>query len=174
MKLIDKAKRLYESANDDQKHVLESLFPELKESESEDETIRKDIISHLQFLAQYCSESMPDVDKWIAWLEKQSIQQIRTGLEWVNTIDDACDKRYSEEYTQGEYCHKQSFKWGFQEGVDWLEKQGEQKSAWSEEDEQIILSIEQVMNCASLLNIVPEKMDKIRTWLKSLKQRIGK
>jgi hypothetical protein len=38
-------------------------------------------------------------------------------------------------------------------------------SAWSKEDEQIILSIEQVMNCASLLNVVPEKIDKIRTWI---------
>lgn len=48
----------------------------------------------------------------------------------------------------------------------------EQNSAkWSEEDEQIILSIEQVMNCASFLNIVPEKIDKIRSWLKSLKER---
>lgn len=43
--------------------------------------------------------------------------------------------------------------------------------AWSKEDEMIALSIEQVMNCASLLNIVPEKIDKIRTWLKSLKSR---
>lgn len=23
-------------------------------------------------------------------------------------------------YSEGEYCHKQSFCWGFQEGVDWL------------------------------------------------------
>ena len=46
-----------------------------------------------------------------------------------------------------------------------------QKPAWSEEDEMIALSIEQVINCASLLNIVPEKVDKIRTWLKSLKDR---
>lgn len=45
------------------------------------------------------------------------------------------------------------------------------KQEWSEEDEKIALSIEQVMNCASLLNIVPEKVDKIRTWLKSLKDR---
>lgn len=42
---------------------------------------------------------------------------------------------------------------------------------WSEEDEMITLSIEQVMNCASLLNIVPEKIDKIRAWLKSLKDK---
>lgn len=48
----------------------------------------------------------------------------------------------------------------------------EQNSAWSEEDEKIALSIEQVMNCASLLNIVPEKIDKIRTWLKDLKERV--
>ena len=48
----------------------------------------------------------------------------------------------------------------------------EQKPDWSEEDEKIALSIEHVMNCASLLNIVPEKVDKIRTWIKSLKQRM--
>ena len=42
---------------------------------------------------------------------------------------------------------------------------------WSEEDEKIALSIEHVMNCASLLNIVPDKIDKIRVWLKSLKDR---
>jgi ribosome assembly protein YihI (activator of Der GTPase) len=51
----------------------------------------------------------------------------------VNAIDDACNKRYSEEYSKGEYCHEQSFKWGFQEGVDWLEKQNEQKTIDDEE-----------------------------------------
>ena len=49
--------------------AAEFIFPELKESE--DENVRKEIISHLQFLAKYCIESMPNVDKWIAWLEKQ-------------------------------------------------------------------------------------------------------
>lgn len=46
------------------------------------------------------------------------------------------------------------------------------KQEWSEEDEMITLSIEQVINCASLLNIVPEKIDKIKSWLKSLKERV--
>lgn len=66
---------------------------------------------------------------WFAekWLEKQTTPQVRTGLEWENTIDDACDVRYTEEYSHDEYCHEQSFKWGFKEGVDWLEKQGEHK-----------------------------------------------
>lgn len=51
-------------------------------------------------------------------------------------------------------------------------KKIEQKPAWSKEDEQMILGIEQVMNCASLLNIVPEKIGKVKSWLKSLKERI--
>lgn len=36
---FEEAKRLYETANADQRYVLESLFPELKELE--DERIRK-------------------------------------------------------------------------------------------------------------------------------------
>lgn len=36
---IKEAKRLYETANADQRYVLESLFPELKESELVNETI---------------------------------------------------------------------------------------------------------------------------------------
>lgn len=56
--------------------------------------------------------------------------------------------------------------------IAWLEKQddvNEISAEWSEKDEQMILSIEQVMNCASLLNIVPEKIDNIKSWLKSLR-----
>ena len=29
------------------------------------------------------------------------------------------EKRYEKEYSKGEYCHEQSFKWGFQEGYDY-------------------------------------------------------
>ena len=52
-------------------------------------------------------------------------------------------------------------------------KKGEKPAAWSEEDEGIVLSIEQVIKAASLLNIVPEKLDKIDKWLKRIKKRIG-
>jgi hypothetical protein len=122
---LEEAKRLYETANADQKYVLESLFPEL--AESKDERVRKDLIIYLRSILSNKKYGDKFIESWIAWLEKQSMPQVRTGLEWVNTIDDACDKRYSEEYAHGEYCHEQSFKWGFQEGVDWLEQQGEQK-----------------------------------------------
>ena len=61
---------------------------------------------------------------------------------------------------------------------EWLKSikgrvQPQPKQEWSEEDEKIALSIEQIMNCASLLNLVPEKIEKVRSWLKSLKERIG-
>lgn len=61
------------------------------------------------------------------------------------------------------------------EVIAWLEEQSKQKFVeWSKEDEVIILQIKQIMNCASLLNLVPDKLDKINKWLKSLKQRIKK
>jgi len=107
---------------------LQDLFPELKESE--DEKIKKVLVDYFK---RYKEQEECGIktffgiptDNIIAWLEKQVTPQVKTGIEWVNTIDDACDKRYSEEYAEGEYCHEQSFKWGFQEGVEWLEKQGD-------------------------------------------------
>ena len=32
------------------------------------------------------------------------------------------ERIYNEEYSTGEYCHEQSFKWGFQEGFDFAMK----------------------------------------------------
>lgn len=50
--------------------AIENIFPEL--AESEDERIRKDIISYLRnekIVKRYISDI--EIDKWIAWLEKQ-------------------------------------------------------------------------------------------------------
>ena len=126
---LEKAKEVYnrKDATDGGKLILESMFPELKENE--DEKMREMAIK-----AVYAPEAQSCIKSWgvnpddvIAWLEKQGKLQVKTGLEWYNTIDDACDERYLEEYAHGEYCHEQSFKWGFQEGVEWLEKQGAHK-----------------------------------------------
>lgn len=90
-------------------------------SDKDNERLKKTTIA---FLKDFAEQGYENAVECIDWLENQAAPQIRTGVEWVNTIDDACDKRYSEEYADGEYCHEQSFKWGFQEGVDWLEKHG--------------------------------------------------
>ena len=132
---LEKAKEVYnrKDATDGGKLILESMFHELKESE--DEKMREMAIK-----AIYAPEAQSCIKSWginpddvIAWLEKQDKLQVRRGLEWYNTIDDACDERYLEEYAHGEYCHEQSFKWGFQEGVEWLEKQGAQKPIISDD-----------------------------------------
>lgn len=110
-------------------------YTDLKQSKKLAMIMSKDI-SAIGIVRQILHVCECTKNKLIAWLEKKSTPQVRTGLEWVNTIDDACDKRYSEEYAHGEYCHEQSFKWGFQEGVDWLEKQGKNNMGISEATKQ--------------------------------------
>ena len=34
----------------------------------------------------------------------------------------AAKETYDKDYSYGEYCHEQSFLWGFQEGVEWVKK----------------------------------------------------
>ena len=36
-----------------------------------------------------------------------------------DTMYNESEKVYKEQYSTGEYCHEQSFKWGFQEGYDY-------------------------------------------------------
>jgi len=145
---------------------IDENCPELKESE--DEEIRKELIEKVKETPACIG--FDNKNAVLAWLEKQSTPQVRTGLEWLNTIDDACDKRYAEEYAHGEYCHEQSFKWGFQEGVDWLEKQGEKKSAeWSEEDERMFNSaLWHIKNSCSNGGKNSGEFE-VYNWLKSLK-----
>ena len=143
---------------------IESIFPELKESE--DDRIRKELIEHIKAnqWADYVLFQKFSPDDVIAWLEKQkSVEEIvaRCKDSWYNEgkiAGMAEGLSDDEKYQQGWH--------------DAIEKQGEQNHAWSKEDERMMLSIEQVMNCASLLNIVPQKIDKVRTWLKSIKERI--
>lgn len=78
----EEAKRLYQNANNDQKYVLESLFPELKESE--DERIRKTLI---EYFNAYPKDYFGGLKKsyLLAWLEKQGeedkIEALRTEYE---------------------------------------------------------------------------------------------
>jgi len=76
---LEKAKRLYETANADQRYVLESLFPELKKSE--DEKIRKVLIDYFK---RYKEQEECGIktfygiptDNILAWLEKQGEQKL--------------------------------------------------------------------------------------------------
>lgn len=73
------AQRLYETANADQRYVLERLFPELKESE--DERTRQEIV---RFIRMEVEDEIVG-NKWLAQLEKQAEQksQGKSALEAI-------------------------------------------------------------------------------------------
>lgn len=70
---IKEAKRLYETANADQKYVLESLFPEIRESD--DERIKKSLISYLHGLGEFDYPDKKTYHDWLKWIEKQGEQE---------------------------------------------------------------------------------------------------
>lgn len=80
---LEEAKRLYKFSNDDQRYVLEDLFPELKESEDEDEKIRIAILNYLRKMWANCKDNVCGVhiEDAIAWLEKQGEQKLINKIE---------------------------------------------------------------------------------------------
>lgn len=92
---LEEAKRLYETATPDQKYVLESLFPELKESE--DEKIRKTLI---EYFNAYPKDYFGGLKKscLLAWLEKQGSEP-NWCYHKVNLSN--CSEEYRKAYYDG-------------------------------------------------------------------------
>lgn len=103
---LEEAKRLYKTANADQRYVLEKLFPELRETE--DEKIRKWIINEIKIKHHNLDEENVDfADKAIAWLEKQEgCEHIRK--EWLEHIKQSW---YKEGFIDGKYSGGTSKEW---------------------------------------------------------------
>lgn len=52
-------------------------------------------------------------------MNRQELQESFCSFE---ELDEGCQETWKEKgYSRGQYCHKQSFQWGFQEGVQWAE-----------------------------------------------------
>ena len=118
------------------KATLERIFPELKESEDE-KWIPKEIIKYLKEKGDFRS-------CWIAWLEKQGEQKIKTPEESLGIDSDTYNKIVDE-------CIY-----------------GEQKPAsWSKEDEKQARQIERIVHDGCT-----QKLQKqIADWFESLKER---
>ena len=108
---LEEAKRLYKTANADQRYVLEKLFPELRETD--DEKIRKNLINfldavwHLGKNANFDEHSKADCAEWISWLEKQEgCELIRK--EWLEHIKQSW---YKEGFIYGKYGGGTSKEW---------------------------------------------------------------
>lgn len=64
---------------------------------------------------------------------------------------DKSDEVYQKDYSTGEYCHEQSFKWGFQEGYEQTEKD----LGWHSVDESLPPIDEEVIVLTDDLNTAP-------------------
>ena len=95
---LSKAKEIYtrEDATDGGKKILESMFPELKETE--DERIRRNIINFLTYGVSIADlASLRDREECIAWLEKQTEQKPAISDETINEMV----TRYSDTPQEG-------------------------------------------------------------------------
>jgi hypothetical protein len=159
---LERARQVMEGKTGFIRKEVEEVFPELKESE--DERIRRELIAFLKENLETGRAdetwSLSGLKKWISWLEKQG-EQLPVGFYYVNS--------------EGKKFYSDAFKYG--DVILHVEKQGEQKPAWSEEDEERItntLSVLSVQVCwdgatGEKKNPYQKEID----WLKSLQQRIG-
>lgn len=120
--VIKKAESLYKAAEPMSgcNVIIETLFPKLKESE--DERIRKSITEFFKnFSKNGTYKAIPDVTKWIAWLEKQGKNNIGISEATKKKLEDNLNKALEKETPES---------WN-----KFLDKQCEQKPAWREEDD---------------------------------------
>ena len=64
---------------------------------------------------------LSDIEKILGCVKNgdKNLFEISNDFE---TMYNESERIYNEEYSTGEYCHEQSFKWGFQEGFDFAMK----------------------------------------------------
>ena len=167
---------------------LEIIFPELKESE--DERIRKGIIELVKQSSEILDKQ--NQNNMIAWLEKQGESYTKKDvddayLKGVTNTKNEIEKQYEANYQirkdiatfifnyRGDI--KDRAKWMDYLGikVSFVEKQGENKSTWSEGDERIVTALMEGFRYHQLFNPrfgeVPNA--EIISWIKSLKERLS-
>ena len=192
-KALDNARLMYDAGNNDVKHIVGQLFPEL--AENEDERIRKAIVNAIHNYAYRLEEKIPT--EWLVWLEKQGEKKSIT-FNNAHIIDSALNDYCCKQY---DALHKEnggvlSFARLQHLAMDiygWCNEylQGEQEpeenkgnicgispnSAWSEEDEQHIDSLLKRLEgmCKKGATYIATRFPVSQDidWLKSLKERKG-
>lgn len=183
LQIEDKAKR-YDVAlkaavvahKDEDKHLkatLERIFPELKESE--DERIRKELITHCKSIRCVTEEGAEGVAKWIDWLEKQGEQKPAWSKEddkiLKSIIINIENLQFSEDMQEKYHHIPNENKSYYQIKIDWLKSLKDRvvpqlKQEWSEEDEDNLNSAIYYIRREPYYE---EKVEPIIDWLKSLR-----
>lgn len=123
--------------------VCEQIFPEL--AESEDERIRKDLITYLKSVQGETLDLTISVPKWIAYLEKQkeSLHISETCKEKPNSFTDK-DEKMLERVLESLVCYRSKV---YDEGEGELAREIDEEIAWMQAwEEQKPLSPEEKMN----------------------------
>lgn len=151
--------------------VQDEMFPELREPEDTDEKVRKALIKLVTNHASMDLFIEYDIhlDEALAWLEKQG--EKAEPIEGFDTEFERQISRFIASIANKEYEYTEGFvKWASNSLLKYakheIEKQGEQKSAWSEKDEINSNICIRLMRTHSLCD------KNIITWFKSLKYRI--
>lgn len=177
--------------NKKETEAIETLIPELRESESNDEKIRKELIEFIKWSVDrhFMREDFHQAKRpseWIAYLEKQKAKErldrmapIYNDKESFESALEKAWKYYNESASRKVDSFEDDyiecvFSKGFREGFLYREKQKEQKpkQEWSKEDDEMRINIlQEIANIKDVfpkINIQPEF-----DWLKSLPERFN-
>lgn len=167
------------AANKDNKELVDFIeykYPEL--IESEDERIRKELIECVKGIYKGCctEEARKERNMYLAWLEKQEEQKsISVTDDWIEDYWQHKKVNNPHSYNKGE-----EIQFDHQGFIKFCKKYCKKPATWSEEDEEIIKGLN---NCLDELeekngwrytyvNNKDIELNKIKNWLKSLKQRM--
>ena len=152
---LERAKNLLATSVAYDRFTIERIFPELKESE--DERIRKELIFYLGDMPEDTELRNGVTNRDVlAWLEKQ---------ESVGEIVERCKNSWYNEGKIAGMAEGLTDDEKYQQGWhDALEKQGEKKPTWSEEDEEYL---------RRAINATKDGYPMTTKWLKSLKTRLS-
>lgn len=114
-------------------NIMESIFPELRESE--DERMRKKTINCLTMHNKGCVDAK-DIDECIAWLEKQKGDKDELVYRLNGLMQDYIKEGKDDDEKEHRLKCYQLF-WDALEDANFFE-QKEQNPAWSEEDKRAI------------------------------------
>ena len=178
---IERAKLWRNASNVDKiptfaNRVINEIFPEL--AESDNESIRKSIT---EFFKNYSEngtwKAIPDVTKWVAWLEKQG-EQKPNPCENCSIATNNCQKfpcaiRDGEQKpTDNEMIEilRTEYEKGSADAIEEM-----QNHTWSEEDERNfdwLITVCERIHYKSDPQVSPKGALILRDWLKSLKDRV--
>ena len=171
------------------KDVMETIFPELKESE--DERIRKGIIRNLEYLMDRAEGFVKDeLKERIAWLEKQGEHKPDDKVEPKFKIGDIIRLKDGDglEWTVEGVLNNGYYTIVCADRDDFIQLDDkwelvEQKPAWSEEDERLRTScikhieeeLERIRNDkyghSEIISVLKESCRERINWLKSIKDK---